>query len=433
MTLREHLKKHVTLATPVVVGQLGHIMVSVADTAMVGRIGVIPLAGATFAGTIYHVMLLFGIGVSYAITPLVAASDPKDEEKHVHYLQNAFFLNLMLGILFYLLMLVSLPLLPFMGQEKQVVAAAGPFLLIVGSSMIPLMVFQTFRQYAEGLSNTLLPMVVSIIANVLNIALNYVLIFGKWGAPEMGLNGAGYATLISRVVMAAMIWLAIKNVSFKVKINFQTIRRMIRLGIPSGLQYVFEVGAFAISTIMMGWIGAEAIAAHQIAINLSAISYMAATGIAAASTIRVGNQLGAQDLHNLRLAGWTGVGLVTAFMTSTAIVFLLFRFQLAGLYIRQAYVQSLAASLLIIAGAFQISDGVQAVGLGMLRGLTDVKVPTLVTFVAYWLIAIPLGYVLAFIVGWGAQGIWIALLIGLSLAAIMHMIRFFGKIRKISF
>jgi MATE family multidrug resistance protein len=433
MTLREHLKKHVTLATPVVVGQLGHIMVSVADTAMVGRIGVIPLAGATFAGTIYHVMLLFGIGVSYAITPLVAASDPKDEEKHVHYLQNAFFLNLMLGILFYLLMLVSLPLLPFMGQEKQVVAAAGPFLLIVGSSMIPLMVFQTFRQYAEGLSNTLLPMVVSIIANVLNIALNYVLIFGKWGAPEMGLNGAGYATLISRVVMAAMIWLAIKNVSFKVKINFQTIRRMIRLGIPSGLQYVFEVGAFAISTIMMGWIGAEAIAAHQIALNLSAISYMAATGIAAASTIRVGNQLGAQDLHNLRLAGWTGVGLVTAFMTSTAIVFLLFRFQLAGLYIREACVQSLAASLLIIAGAFQISDGVQAVGLGMLRGLTDVKVPTLVTFVAYWLIAIPLGYVLAFIVGWGAQGIWIALLIGLSLAAIMHMIRFFGKIRKISF
>lgn len=433
MTLREHLKKHVTLATPVVVGQLGHIMVSVADTAMVGRIGVIPLAGATFAGTIYHVMLLFGIGVSYAITPLVAASDPKDEEKHVHYLQNAFFLNLMLGILFYLLMLVSLPLLPFMGQEKQVVAAAGPFLLIVGSSMIPLMVFQTFRQYAEGLSNTLLPMVVSIIANVLNIALNYVLIFGKWGAPEMGLNGAGYATLISRVVMAAMIWLAIKNVSFKVKINFQTIRRMIRLGIPSGLQYVFEVGAFAISTIMMGWIGAEALAAHQIALNLSAISYMAATGIAAASTIRVGNQLGAQDLHNLRLAGWTGVGLVTAFMTSTAIVFLLFRFQLAGLYIREACVQSLAASLLIIAGAFQISDGVQAVGLGMLRGLTDVKVPTLVTFVAYWLIAIPLGYVLAFIVGWGAQGIWIALLIGLSLAAIMHMIRFFGKIRKISF
>ena len=433
MTLREHLKKHVTLATPVVVGQLGHIMVSVADTAMVGRIGVIPLAGATFAGTIYHVMLLFGIGVSYAITPLVAASDPKDGEKHVHYLQNAFFLNLMLGILFYLLMLVSLPLLPFMGQEKQVVDAAGPFLLIIGSSMIPLMVFQTFRQYAEGLSNTLLPMVVSIIANVLNIALNYVLIFGKWGAPEMGLNGAGYATLISRVVMAAMIWLAIKNVSFKVKINFQTIRRMIRLGIPSGLQYVFEVGAFAISTIMMGWIGAEAIAAHQIALNLSAISYMAATGSAAASTIRVGNQLGAQDLHNLRLAGWTGVGLVTAFMTSTAIVFLLFRFQLAGLYIREAYVQSLAASLLIIAGAFQISDGVQAVGLGMLRGLTDVKVPTLVTFVAYWLIAIPLGYVLAFIVGWGAQGIWIALLIGLSLAAIMHMIRFFGKISKISF
>ena len=433
MTLQEHIRKHVTLATPVVVGQLGHIMVSVADTAMVGRVGVIPLAGATFAGTIYHIMMLFGIGISYAITPLVAASKPDNRDQHIHLLQHAFLLNLSLGVLFFLLMVACYPLLPYMGQETLVVDAAGPFLVIIGSSIIPLMVFQTFRQYAEGLSNTFLPMIVSVIANLVNVGLNWVLIFGKMGAPALGLNGAGYATLISRILMAAAMWVIIRNISLFKKYDWSTIKRMLKLGIPSGLQYVFEVGAFAVSTIMMGWISAEAMAAHQIALNLSAISYMAATGIAAAATVRVGNQLGLKDKSNLRLAGITSVGLVTVFMSFAAAVFILFNHELVSLYIKEADVQSLAANLLLIAAAFQISDGIQAVGLGMLRGLTDVKVPTIVTFIAYWLIAIPLGYVLAFKIGWQAQGIWIALLTGLSIAAAMHMFRFFSKIKRINF
>jgi MATE family multidrug resistance protein len=433
MTFKEHIFKHIHLATPVVIGQLGHIMVSVADTAMVGQVGVIPLAGATFAGTIYHIMLLFGIGVSYAITPLVAASKPNDHSKHRHFLQNAFVMNLALGVLFYLIMIAFYPLLPYFGQEVEVVEVAGPFLMIVGSSIIPLMIFQTFRQYAEGLSNTFLPMIVSVIANLVNVGLNYVFIFGKLGVPALGLNGAGYATLISRVLMAGAMWVIIGNVGITIKISWSTIREMFRIGFPSGLQYAFEVGAFAVSTIMMGWIGAEAIAAHQIALNISAISYMAATGIAAASTIRVGNQLGAQDKSNLRLAGVTGMGLVIAFMSFTAIVFILFRFQLVALYINEGEVRALAASLLLVAAGFQISDGLQAVGLGMLRGLTDVKVPTIVTFVAYWLIAIPLGYALAFPLGLGSHGIWIALLTGLSVAATLHLIRFFSKVKRLTF
>jgi MATE family multidrug resistance protein len=197
------------------------------------------------------------------------------------------------------------------------------------------------------------------------------------------------------------------------------------------LQYVFEVGAFAVSTIMMGWISAEAIAAHQIALNLSAVTYMAATGIAAASTVRIGNQLGARDYTNLRLAGLTGFGLVTVFMAVCGLFFILFRQELTALYIDEVEVQLLASSLLIIAAGFQISDGLQAVGLGVLRGLTDVKVPTLITFFAYWVISIPLGYVLAFELDMGPTGVWIALLAGLSLAAILHIMRFRKKLSRL--
>ncbi|MFT4737470.1 MAG: MATE family multidrug resistance protein [Cyclobacteriaceae bacterium] len=433
MTLRQHINKHIHLATPVVIGQLGHIMVSVADTAMVGQVGVIPLAGATFAGTIYHVMMLFGIGVSYAITPLVAATKPTDRTKHLHFLQNGLLLNTIIGFLLFGAMMALVPAMGLLGQQTEVVDAARPFLIVVGSSILPLMIFQTYRQYAEGLSNTYDPMVVSIVANLINIALNYVLIFGHFGFPAMGLMGAAYATLISRVLMSVFMMAIIYKswIGFQFRFELDAVRRLFKIGFPSGLQYVFEVGAFAVSTIMMGWISAEAIAAHQIALNLSSVTYMAATGIAAASTVRIGNQLGARDFTNLRLAGLTGFGLVTIFMAVCGLFFILFRQELTALYIDEVEVQLLASSLLIIAAGFQISDGLQAVGLGVLRGLTDVKVPTLITFVAYWVISIPLGYVLAFELDMGPTGVWIALSAGLSLSAILHIMRFRKKLTRL--
>ncbi|MFT6135257.1 MAG: MATE family multidrug resistance protein [Cyclobacteriaceae bacterium] len=408
-------------------------MVSVADTAMVGQVGVIPLAGATFAGTIYHVMMLFGIGVSYAITPLVAATKPTDRTKHLHFLQNGLLLNTIIGFLLFGAMMALVPAMGLLGQQTEVVDAARPFLIVVGSSILPLMIFQTYRQYAEGLSNTYDPMVVSIVANLINIALNYVLIFGHFGFPAMGLMGAAYATLISRVLMSVFMMAIIYKswIGFQFRFELDAVRRLFKIGFPSGLQYVFEVGAFAVSTIMMGWISAEAIAAHQIALNLSSVTYMAATGIAAASTVRIGNQLGARDFTNLRLAGLTGFGLVTIFMAVCGLFFILFRQELTALYIDEVEVQLLASSLLIIAAGFQISDGLQAVGLGVLRGLTDVKVPTLITFVAYWVISIPLGYVLAFELDMGPTGVWIALSAGLSLSAILHIMRFRKKLTRL--
>lgn len=435
MTLKEHFRKNVVLAYPVVIGQLGHIMVSVADTVMVGQVGVIPLAAATFAGTFYHILMMFGIGVSYAVTPLVAATDASNQNRLMFLLQNGLVLNSILALVLVAIGLFASQFLMHFGQEVPVALAAKPYLIVVSFSLFPLMVFQTFRQFAEGLSDTFNPMVVSIVSNLLNVALNYVLIYGAFGFPEMGLLGAAWATLISRGIMALMMIAIIraKLHGFRWTFDSQQAWRMVKIGVPSGMQYVFEVGAFATAAIMVGWISAEALAAHQIALNLAAITYMSATGIAAASTIRIGNQLGLKDAKNLRLAGYTSFATVVIFMTFTALLFILLRSELTALYVKDAYVQSLASGLLIVAAAFQISDGLQAVGLGVLRGLTDVKVPTLITFIAFWVLAIPGGYILGFTFDMGVYGVWYALSGGLTVAAVLHIIRFQSLLKRLRF
>ncbi|MFK7953296.1 MAG: MATE family efflux transporter [Ekhidna sp.] len=435
MTLKEHLGKNMILAYPVVIGQLGHIMVSVADSMMVGRVGVLPLAGATFAGAIYTVLMLFGIGVSYSITPLVAAENSNNKDRLRSFLQDGFLMNLILGILLALTGFIVSFFLQYFGQEHEVVAQAKPYLQVMSLSLIPLMIFQTFRQFAEGLSDTMNPMIVSIIANLLNVGLNYILIFGGMGIEAMGLFGAGVATLISRILMPLIMILIAGSMlkGFEWKFQLSGIKRMLKIGVPSGMQYVFEVGAFGGAGIMIGWIGAKELAAHNIALNLSAISYMAATGIAAASTIRIGNQLGLKDKENLRMAGITNFVLVAVFMAFCASVFIVFREFFPTLYVSEQPVIAIASTLLIVGAAFQISDGLQAVGLGVLRGLRDVKVPTIVTFISYWVIALPLGYVLAFSFDLGVYGVWIALSVGLTLAAILNIWRFFSLTNKMKF
>jgi len=426
MTLREHLRKNILLAVPVIVGQLGHITVSVADSVMVGRVGVVPLAAATFAGTFFFVLMLFGIGVSYAITPVVAATDKKDTPRLLSFLQNGLALNIGLGVILLAIGLLTSNFLNFFGQEAEVVEAGKPYLIIISLSLFPIMIFQTFRQFSEGQSDTLSPMVVSIVANLLNVGLNYVLIYGKLGFEPMGLNGAGYATLISRVAMALLIvWMVRKKcLGFQWKFDRAVINQLLKIGVPSGLQYIFEVGAFATAAIMVGWISAESLAAHNIALNLSAITYMASTGLAAAATIRVGNQVGLKDKVNIRMAGFSLMGMVAVFMAICGVLLILLRDLLPALYIENMEVRSIASVLIIIAAAYQISDGLQAVGLGVLRGLTDVKVPTIVTFVSFWIIAIPLGYVLGFTLEMGVNGVWYGLCVGLTLAAIFHIWRF---------
>lgn len=421
------------------ISQVGHMMVNVADSVMVGQLGALPLAGASLANVIFHLLMTFGIGISYAITPLVAAADGEGNTARAsEILKNGFLLNIITGILLFGLVLIGSPVLFHLDQPQDVVTIAVPYLNIVTFSLIPLMVFQTFRQFAEGLSRTRQAMFIVIACNVINIGLNYLLIYGKAGFPELGLNGAGWASLISRIVLAvwmmSYIYFSKSFITFRngFSIGFYSkklIKRLINIGLPAGLQFVFEVGAFGFAVIMIGWIGTKALAAHQIAVNLAAVSYMAASGLSAAATIRVGNQLGRKDVPTLRAAAFTLYGMVITFMLACALIFILGRYYLPSLYIRDVEVVQIASSLVVIAGFFQLSDGIQVVSLGALRGLEDVKVPTLLTFIAYWVIALPIGYLLGFKFDLGAEGIWYGLLIGLTIVAMVMSIRF-NKLTK---
>lgn len=416
------------LAYPVVIGQLGHIMVSVADSMMVGRVGVVPLAAATFAGAIYTLLMLFGIGVSYALTPLVAAENPDNKSELLKYLQNGLLMNTCSGVILAGIGIIASFFLDYFGQEPEVAAEAKSYLQVMSASIILVTIYQSFRQYSEGLSDTMSPMIVSVVSNLLNIFLNWVFIFGNVGFEPMGLYGAGLATFIARIPMVLLIIILLwkKTRGFRWEFDWPGIRQMLKIGLPSGLQYIFEVGAFGGAGIMIGWIGAAEQAAHNIALNLSAITYMSATGIASASTIRIGNQFGLKDKANLRMAGFSCLAMAGVFMAFCGLMFIVFRSYLPALYVGTAEneVTRIASTLLIIGAAFQVSDGLQAVGLGVLRGLKDVRYPTLITFIAYWVLALPLGYILAFPVGWGVNGVWISLSIGLTFAAVFHFVRF---------
>jgi multidrug resistance protein, MATE family len=431
---RSDVKANFLLAYPVMISMLGQVMTGVADSVMVGWIGAVPLAASSFANIFFSLPLFFGVGVSYAVTPLVAeAHGAKNPNGIIETLRNGFLINMSMGAAMVILIFSIKGFLYKMEQPPEVVELAIPYLQIITLSIIPTMLFQTFRQFAEGLHRTRMAMVIVIVSNLINIALNYVLIYGKFGFPAMGLNGAGIATLIARIIMgvwmAGYIYYAIDfrpyRLGFRLRgFSKQLINKMLHIGVPAGVQFLFEVGAFGFSAVMMGWIGTAALAAHQIALNLAAISYMTTSGLGAAATIRVAHFLGQRDKKTLRRVAFSMIVMAAVVMAAWAILFIVGRNFLPELYIRDEAVLKIAASLMIIAGFFQLSDGMQVVCAGALRGLQDVKVPSLLIFVAYWIIALPLGYWFAFPLGFGANGIWVGLLIGLSLTAGAMIVRF---------
>ena len=441
-SFRSHLKINYNLAYPVMLSQLGHILVGTADSMMVGQTGEVPLAGAALGSVPFHILMTFGLGISYGATPLIAAADGEGDHSRIgSLLRNSFFINVIAAIVLFLIIILGNGVLYHLDQPKDVVALAIPYLEIITVSIIPLMIFQTFRQFMEGLSITKPAMFISIFSNILNVGLNYILIFGKLGFEPMGLNGAGIATLISRVVMMLLIivyfYRETKFAPYRKNIlslspEWLRVKRILKIGLPSAFQYIIEVGAFGIAVIMMGWIGTSMQAAHQIAINLAAITYMMATGLGAAATIRSGNQLGRKNIPNLRRAVYSLVFMAIIFMAFNALLFILGRNFLPHLYIDNAEVIKLASGLLIIAALFQISDGLQVVMASALRGLEDTLVPTFYIFVAYILIGIPLGYYLGIVIGWGGIGIWTGLLVGLTIVATSLLVRFNRLTKKLS-
>lgn len=409
-------------------------MMGVVDSLMVGELGADYLAAASLANHIVILILIVGLGISMAVTPLVAISvgAKRLDESQILFKQSLV-VNFVSGIIMTVVILISSELIRYLNQPTLVVQYASSYTKILAVSIIPWMIYQSYKQFIEGLSITHPPMVVTIVANLVNAFVNWLLIFGNLGFPRLELDGAGIATSASRVFMVVVLIIyanrskRFSNFDLKLvvkKLHQVIIKKILRVGLPIGFQYFFEVGAFSFAVIMVGWLGSKSLAAHQIAINLASISFMAVTGISAAGGIRVGNAVGQGDIQETRRAGFSAVILGVLIMFCAGIIFITLRSHLPQLYISDEEVISIASSLLVIAAIFQVFDGTQAVGIGILRGLTDVRIPTLITFIAYWVISLPLGYILGFYFKFGVQGVWIGLLIGLASSAAMLSARF---------
>ncbi len=437
---RDEIKKTLFLSLPIVVSQLGQMLMSVVDNIMVGKVGTEALAAASIANAIFTLIMVVGFGLTMAVTPLtaIAFGGGKDEECGI-ILRQGILVNLLFGFLLCGVTFLFSECIQYLNQPDEIVGPASLYMKVLGVSMLPLMLFQSYRQFAEGVSFLKPAMVIMLLANIINIFANWIFIYGNLGVAPLGLTGAGIATISSRTFMAVTLMIVIiKSPKMKRfdptlnyrKIDFPMMRRLLAIGIPAGFQYFFEVSAFAASSIMIGWMGTVALAAHQIALNLASISFMVAMGISSAGTIRVSNAVGRKDIHGTRIAGFSATLLCAGFMALAGLIFILFRFFLPTLYISEKEVIDISAALLVIVAFFQISDGTQAVGLGILRGMTDMKIPTLITLAAYWLIGLPSGYFMAFKLDMGIYGVWYGLLISLTASAFLMMLRFNSKSKK---
>lgn len=440
ISFKPHLIDTLKLAVPISIGQVGHVMMGVVDNAMVGRLGPIPLAASAIANGVFFIILVVGIGITYAVSPLVAMSKSAgNKEETEAILHQSLLVNFVTTCILTAITFIAAEIIPFIGQSEDVAAYAIPYLKILSFSFHPIMFFQTYRQFIEGLGYVRPAMFITLIANVFNAFFNWVLIFGELGFPQLGLNGAGLATLLSRTLMAFLLYgfvLKSENLAqfdvkkFYVKPDSGIIKKILNLGIPSSIQYSFEVTAFVVAAIMVGWIDAVSLAAHQIAISLSSITYMVVLGVSSAGAINVGKYYGEKNLPALRLSGFIALITGGGFMLFTGVIFILFRYQLPLFYIEDPMTIEIAATLLIIAALFQVFDGTQAVGLGILRGLTDAKFPTAITLFAYWVVGLPVAYIFGFIFEYNVVGIWIGLLLGLATSSILLSLRFHFKSRS---
>ena len=438
------------LAAPVMLGMLGHTFVSFIDNIMVGQLGTAELAAVSLGNSFMFIAMSLGIGFSTAITPLTAEADAAENFSQAKStFKHGLFLCTSLGILMFLMVFFSKPLLYFMKQPVEVVELAIPYLNLVAFSLIPLIVFQAFKQFSDGMSMTRYPMYATIVANIANVVLNYLLIFGKFGFPELGIVGAAYGTLLSRFIMVIYLWwlLTLKERTKKLVTNIKIVvldskmlKKIINLGAPSAMQMFFEVAIFTAAIWLSGLLGKNPQAANQIALNLSSMTFMIAMGLSVAAMVRVGNQKGLKDYIELRRIAFSIFLLGVLLAIGFAIIFFVFHKSLPSIYVDlndaknytdNMEVLKIASTLLIAAAFFQISDSIQVMVLGALRGLQDVAIPTVITFISYWLIGFPVSYFLGKEDAYGSFGIWLGLLAGLTSASILLFLRFNYLTRKL--
>nr|WP_228778789.1 MATE family efflux transporter [Flavobacterium sp. J49] len=439
----KEFRYNLQLAYPVILGMIGHTLVGIVDNIMVGKIGPTELAAVSLGNSFVFIAMSLGIGFSTAITPLVAEAHGKSnrEEGRLAF-HHGLYLCTILGLFLFGIIFFSKPLLSFMGQPEPVVQLAKPYLDIVGFSLVPLIVFQAYKQFADGMSQTKYSMWATIVGNVANVIINYLLIYGIWFFPKLGIIGAAIGTIASRIIMLVFMHYIMKSKTkfhyyfegftlkeIKKEINI----KIIRLGFPSSMQMFFEVALFTGAIWLCGMIGTTSQAANQIALSLASLTFMFAMGLSVTGMIRVGNQKGKQDYVMLRRVGLSIFLLTVLLEIVFALLFILLHNVLPYIFVNMNEAKTLvenqevitiSAQLLIVAAFFQISDGIQVVVLGALRGLQDVKIPMYITFVAYWIIGFPVSIYLGLYTDMKAVGVWIGLLAGLTAAAIFLYIRF---------
>ena len=446
----KEFKYNLSLSFPVILGLLGHTIVQLVDNIMVGQLGTTELAAISLGNSFVFIAMSLGIGFSTAITPLVAQADGrKDREAAQDVLSHGVVLCTVLGVSLFIAVFSARKLMYSMGQPPAVVEFAFPYLKWVAASLIPLIIFQAYKQFTDGLSKTRPAMYANVFSNILNIILNYFLIFGYGGFPKMGVEGAAIGTLIARTGAVIFILLFIQyhplfngyslRISFK-KQRISLFKKILSLGFPSALQMFFEVAFFTMAIWMSGILGKNSQAANQIALNLSAMTFMFAMGLGVVAMIRVGNQFGMKTYADLRRIAISLFLLIGLFDVLFCIIYLSFNEQLPWIYLENygaatpsdtLEVVSIAAGLLLVSGFFQITDGLQAVILGALRGIQDVNVPTTLTFISYMVIGLPVSYYLGLKTSLGAMGIWLGLLTGLSTSALLLFLRFQHQTKKL--
>jgi MATE family multidrug resistance protein len=428
----------IRLAVPIIIGELAQMSLHIIDSAMVGAISYKQLAATSLVVSAVNIPFVIGIGMTISVSQMVSmAHGRRDSAQVSHYLFNGFLLCTLTALIISLSMVFGRNILYHLGQDPDVVELALPFMKLIGLSIIPMLLFMTLKQFTDGLEYTKTAMLLSLCAVPVNVFLNWLLIYGNLGFPRLELVGAGWATLITRtllfVVLAAIVfrhrtfsrYIAVSRSQWYLKMKTQ--RELLHIGIPSSLQIGMEAGAFGVSAIIIGTIGAVAQAAHQIAISCASFTFMVSMGLSQAGSIRTSNAFGRRDKRKILEIGKSTLLTALLYGTFCAIMFIVFRKQLPVFFNSNPAVVQLATLLLLYAAVFQISDSTQAVGAGLLRGVKDVKTPTWLIAVAYWVIGLPSGYFFAFILDMGAAGMWLGVIAGLSFAAIFLSTRFLRR------
>ena len=446
-TYKEQYKQNLRLALPVVLTQLGQILTQFADNLMVGRYGgddPLPLAAVSFGGAVFFILFITSIGIALGMTPLIGELYAQgDRERSSHLLQNGILFYGALGIAMTAFQYAIIPLMYHLGQPVEVVDAAIPYYKMLVWSMPFVMLFFAFKQFLEGVGNTKVEMVVTIIANLANVGFNWVFIYGRYGLPEMGAVGAGLGTLLSRIIAPILMIgyfyarreyrdylerFALRNYSWR------EVGQLTRMGLPIALQMFLESSAFVGTGIMMGWFGdgaKTAIGANQIATTIANCAFMIVMSIGAATTIRVSHCYGARNLGEMTMAAKASYHLVLAWNAFAAVVFLSLRHVIPTLFTSNAEVIRIASQLLAFAALYQLSDGIQNVSVGILRGIQDVRIIMPIALISYWLLNLPVGYLVGFTLGMGPAGLYIGFTFGLSTAAVLMILRIRRSIRKL--